>query len=66
MYADDAIIYTVSQRITEIERALANEVNNTIWNWLHDNRLIVNLKKRETEAMLFRTAKRCSMIDSDK
>ncbi len=31
--------------------------------WLDNNRLIINLKKGKTEAMLFRKAKRCSKIE---
>ena len=33
MYADDTVIYTASQSITEIERALTNEMEN-ISKWL--------------------------------
>ena len=62
MYADDTVIYTSSQSITEIERALTNEMEN-ISKWLDNNRLVINLKKGKTEVMLFGTAKRRSMID---
>ena len=62
MYVDDTVIYTTSQTITEIERALTNEMEN-ISKWLDNNRLLINLKKGKTEAMLFGTAKRRSMID---
>ena len=61
-YADDTVIYTASQSITKIERALANEMEN-ISKWLNNDRLIINLKKGKTEAMLFGTTKRRSMID---
>ena len=33
MYADDAVIYTASQSITDIERALTSEMKN-ISKWL--------------------------------
>ena len=62
MYADDTVIYTTSQSITEIERALTNEMEN-ISIWLDNNRLVINLKKEKTEAMLFGTAKRRSMME---
>ena len=63
MYADDTVTYTASQSITEIERAVTNEMEN-ISKWLDENRLVINLKKGKTEAMLFETAKRRSMIES--
>ena len=62
MYADDTVIYTASQSITEIERALTIEMEN-ISKWLDKNRLVINLKKGKTEAMLFGTVKRRSMIE---
>ena len=55
VYADDTAIYTASQSITEIERALANETES-ISNWFDNNRLVINLKKEKTEAMLFKSA----------
>ena len=62
MYADDAIIYTSSQSITEIERALTDEMEN-ISKWFDNNRLVIDLKKGKTETMLFGTAKRRSVME---
>ena len=52
VYADDAVVYTASQSITEIERALTNEMKN-ISKWLDNNRLVINLKKGKTEAFSY-------------
>ena len=52
MYADDAVIYTASQSITVIERALTNEMKN-ISKWLDNNRLVINLKNGKTEAFSY-------------
>ena len=58
MYADDALVYTASQSITEIERVLTNEMESISY-WIDNNRLVINLKKGKTETILFRIAKHC-------
>ena len=62
MYVDDIVIYNASQSITGIERVLTNKMES-ISTWLDTNRLEINLKKGKTVAMLFGTAKRCSLVE---
>ena len=62
MYADDTVIYASHKSISEVEKAWTSDMAN-IAEWLQDNRLIINLKKGKTEAMLFGTAKRLHSIN---
>ena len=43
VYADNTVSYTATQSITEIKRALTNEMEN-ISKWLDNNRLVINLR----------------------
>ena len=59
LYANDTVIYTSGSEISVIEQTLTSEVNN-ISRWLDKNRLIIDLKRGNTESLLFGTAKRLS------
>ena len=65
MYADDTVIYVSQKSISEVEKALTSDMAN-IAKWLENNRLIINLKKGKTEAMVFGTAKRLHSINDIK
>ena len=56
LYADDTVVYMSHKSLSEVENALTNDMTN-VTKWLEINRLIINLKKGKTEAMLFGTAK---------
>ena len=62
MYADDTVIYCNGKLKTQIESDLNHDLNK-VSEYFENNELIANLKKGKTEAMLFGTAKRLSMID---
>ena len=55
LYADDTVVYVSHKSISDVEKALTSDMEN-IAKWLESNRLIINLKKGKTEAMLYGTA----------
>ena len=57
LYADDTAVYMSHKSLSEVEKAFTNDMAN-IAKWLENNRLMANLTKGKTEAMLFGTAKR--------
>eukprot|EP00112_Aurelia_sp_Birch-Aquarium-sp1_P002144 Seg1232.14 transcript_id=Seg1232.14/GoldUCD/mRNA.D3Y31 product=Furin protein_id=Seg1232.14/GoldUCD/D3Y31 len=61
-YADDTVLFTSSKCVHDIERGL-NEDINSVHRWLNENELILNLKKGKTEAMLFGTGMRLSLLN---
>eukprot|EP00112_Aurelia_sp_Birch-Aquarium-sp1_P026367 Seg932.2 transcript_id=Seg932.2/GoldUCD/mRNA.D3Y31 product="putative RNA-directed DNA polymerase from transposon BS" pseudo=true protein_id=Seg932.2/GoldUCD/D3Y31 len=61
-YADDTVLFTSSKCVHDIERGL-NEDINSVHSWLNENELILNLKKGKTEAMLFGTGNRLSLLN---
>ena len=54
LYADDAVLYTSHKEKRTLELMFTQDMNN-IANWLDKNKLIINLKKGNTESMLFGT-----------
>ena len=56
-YAYDTVIYVVGKEIKEINTKLSNGMAE-LFAWLSENELILNLKKGETEALVFGTAQR--------
>ena len=50
MYADDTIIYFISEDLNAVKQTINNELNN-FSQWCKDNRLIINANK--THSMLF-------------
>ena len=63
-YPDDTVISTSNSEMNNIESHLNQEVNS-LATWFCKNKLIINLKKGKTEAMLFGTAKRLSKFKED-
>ena len=59
MYADDTVLYVASEKLSDIEAMLAEDVAS-LANWLEINQLVINLKKSKTESMVFGTAKHLS------
>ena len=57
LYADDTVIFTVDKNCKVIEERLNTDLNK-ITNWFSDNNLIMNLKKRKTEYVLYGTTQR--------
>ena len=57
IYADDTAISFSHENANIIEETLTNEMTNIV-EWLVTNRLVVNLRKGKTEAMLFGTGRR--------
>ena len=60
-YADDTVLYTPGKSVVIIEEKLSTDMQ-AIATWCMENELILNLKKRKTESMLFGTSKRLSLI----
>ena len=60
MYADDTVYYA-SDTIDRIESVLNSEFKS-IFEYMNDSELILNLKKGKTETMLFGTAKKLSKL----
>ena len=63
-YADDTVLYIGGKTIDIIETHLSHDLN-LLSEWFEENELILNLKKGKTEAMVFGTAKRLSMVNRD-
>ena len=57
LYADDTVVYMSHKGLSEVETAFTNDMGN-IAKLLENNRLMVNLTKGKTEAVLFGTANR--------
>ena len=62
MYADDTVIYYHHKDLTIIEETLTIDLE-LLSNWMEKNELIFNLKKRKTEAMVFRTKCHLSKVN---
>ena len=58
-FADDTVIYVAGKNVDEIERKLNLDLIN-VSSFFMKNELVINLKKGETEAMLFGTCKKLS------
>ena len=54
LYADDTVLYFHNKNLSEIEKAITNNLE-ILSDWLRDNELLLNLKKGKTEVMLFGT-----------
>ena len=52
MYTDDTDIYTSDKSFSTIKSNLTEDFAR-VATWLEENQLIVNLRKRKTECMLF-------------
>ena len=63
MYADDTVLYVASEKLSDIEAILTEDVDkiNYLADWLEVNQLVIHLKKNKTESMVFGTAKRLSI-----
>ena len=61
-HANDTILYIASNNIEIIESHLSDNLN-LLADWFKENDLILNLKKRKTKAMVFKTAKRLAMLN---
>ena len=56
-YADNTVLYVADQNIRCINAKLLKDID-CLADWLKNNQLVLNLKKCETEALLFGTPKR--------
>lgn len=63
-FADDTVIYVSSNKISQIEEMLNNDLKN-ISSYFRENELVINLKPGKTECVLFGTAKRLAMSKAD-
>ena len=61
MYADDTVLYADGADLKTIENALSSDMS-LLASWFTENELLLNLKKGKTEAMVFGTGKKLSMI----
>ena len=57
MYANDTVIFYSNASSKNIEEIINKEVQR-VADWLRENILVINLKKRKTEFVLYGTAKR--------
>ena len=57
MYADDTLLYVSHESKEKIENDLNQDMQNLL-SYFRKNELVINLKKRKTEKMLFGTTKR--------
>ena len=57
MYADHNVPYYSDKDMKEIEKVLSQDLC-MVSKWLQENELVLNLKKGNTEVMLFGTKKR--------
>ena len=60
MYADDTVIYLSSTSTSDIELKLNLDLVN-LSQWLHHNKLVLNMKK--TEFVTFGTRQKCDETD---
>ena len=61
-YAHDTVLYVAGNNIEIIESHLSDDLNLLV-EWFKLNELILNLKKGQTEAMIFGTTKRLAMLN---
>ena len=61
LYADDMVIFFASKNVSLIESTLTKDLQQ-ISDWLIKNQLIINLKARKTEAVLFGTTQKLKKI----
>ena len=59
LYADDSVLYVAGKTCDVIEKKLNNDLEQ-IANWFIQNNLVVNLKKKKTEYVLYGTHQRTS------
>ena len=64
MYADDTVLYYSHKYMKEIEKVLSQDLC-TVSKWLQENELVLNLKNRKTEVMLFGTKKRLNQQERE-
>ena len=60
MYADDTVVYYSGKTSEEIIKILNDDLQE-LGKWFKENNLVINMKKRKTEFVLYGTAKRISM-----
>ena len=61
LYADDIVIFFASKNVSLIESTLTKDLQQ-ISDWLIKSQLIINLKARKTEAVLFGTTQKLKKI----
>ncbi len=61
MYADDTVIYVDGREKENIKHLLNLDLKGVAEN-VDTNELIINLKRRKTEAMIFGTANDCKQL----
>ena len=61
-YANDTVLYVAGNNIEIIESHLSDDLNLLV-EWFKLNELILNLKKGQTEAMIFGTTKCLAMLN---
>ena len=64
MYADDTVLYYSHKDMKEIEKVLSQDLC-MVPKWLHENELVLNLKKGKIEVMLFGTKKRLNQQECE-
>ncbi len=62
LYADDIVVFTSSKKQETIEENLNSDLSN-LAAWFYENNLVVNLKKRKTEVILYGTSKKLSKAE---
>ena len=63
LYADDAVLFYGEKDSNEIESVLNDELNS-IFSWLQDNHLIINLKNGKTKFVLYGSTQRLSKVNN--
>ena len=63
-YANDTVLYYSHKDMKEIKKVLSQDLC-TVSKWLQENELVLNLKKRKTEVMLFGTKKRLNQQERE-
>ena len=63
-YADDTVIYVSEKELRTVKSKLEEDLT-TISEWMIENKLIINLEKFKTEAMLFGTSQKLSRNKED-
>ena len=58
----DNLLYVAGNNIGKIESQLSNDLN-LLAEWFKENKIILNLRKGKTEAMIFGTTKRLAMVN---
>ena len=62
-YADDTVLYVAGNNIVIIESHLSDDLN-LLAEWFRENEFILNLRQGKTEAMIFGTTKRLTMLSA--